>query len=88
MKSLLGAILASLLLTGISFGQATDTTQVATTQDQQQEQQTQQKPPKKQQPPIYKRVYLGGYASLTVGSYTRIGVYPLLGYILSVYYTF
>lgn len=79
MKSLLGALLASLLLAGVSFSQVTDTTQVATQQEQQ-EQPQKQKPPKKQQAPIYKRVYVGGYMSLTVGSYTRIGVYPLLGY--------
>jgi len=78
MKSLLGAFMVSLLMTLVSFGQ--DTTQVDSQQAQPQEQQTQQKPPKKQQAPIYKRVYLGGYASLTVGSYTRVGVYPLLGY--------
>jgi hypothetical protein len=80
MKSLLGIFLAALLLAGISFGQVTDTTQVTAAQDQSQEQPTQQKPAKKQQAPGYKKVYLGGYMSLTVGSYTRIGVYPLLGY--------
>ena len=79
MKSLLGVLLASLLLAGVSFGQVTDTTQVATQQEQEQQQQ-QQKPAKQQQAPGYKKVYFGGYMSLTVGSYTRIGVYPLLGY--------
>ena len=78
MKSLLGVLLASILLAGVSFGQVTDTTQSTAVQDQQQEQQ--QKPAKQQQAPAYKKVYFGGYMSLTVGSYTRIGVYPLLGY--------
>jgi hypothetical protein len=78
MKSILCILMITLLVAGISFGQETDTSQVST--QQQQEQTQTQKPAKKQQPPIYKRVYLGGYMSLTVGSYTRIGVYPLIGY--------
>ena len=79
MKSFFSILMITLLIKGISFGQETDTTQVITQQEQEQPQQ-QQKPAKKQQPPLYQRVYLGGYMSLTVGSYTRIGVYPLLGY--------
>ena len=57
----------TLLIAGASFGQGTDSIQVSPQ-------------PKQKQPPLYKRVYLGGYGSLTVGSYTRIGVYPLIGY--------
>jgi hypothetical protein len=79
MKSFLSILMITLLIASFSFGQDTDTTQVITQQEQEQPQQ-QQKPAKKQQAPIYKRVYLGGHMSLTVGSYTRIGVYPLLGY--------
>lgn len=78
MKSLLCILLITLLLAGVSFGQDTDTSQVSTHHQQAQPQN--QNPSKKQQPPLYKRVYLGGYGSLTVGSYTRIGVYPLIGY--------
>jgi hypothetical protein len=75
MKSFLVSLMASFLMVAVSFGQAEiqDTTQVNPQQEQ-------QKPAKKQQAPGYKRIYLGGYMSLTVGSYTRIGVYPLLGY--------
>ena len=81
MKSILSFLMITLLVAGASFGQETDTSQVATQQEEQQQQeQQQQKPVKQQQAPIYKRVYFGGYMSLTVGSYTRIGVYPLLGY--------
>jgi len=85
MKTILSFLTITLLVAGATYSQETDTSQVKTdtiqvsTQQQQEQPQKQQKP-KKQQPPIYKRVYLGGYASLTVGSYTRIGVYPLLGY--------
>ena len=75
MRTILSLLIAAAITAGISYGQ--DTTQLATQQDQQQQQ---QKPVKQQQAPIYKRVYVGGYMSLTVGSYTRIGVYPLLGY--------
>ena len=67
--------MAVAMAAGTSFGQ--DTTQVSTQQEQTP---PPQKPPKKQQPPLYKRVYVGGYATLTVGSYTRIGLYPLIGY--------
>ena len=81
MKSIFSISMTMLFLASMSFGQNTDTLQVNTHQEQEQPQQeTPQKPAKKQQPPIYQRVYLGGYASLTVGSYTRIGVYPLIGY--------
>ena len=80
MKSLLVSLIASFLMAAVSFGQAVvqDTSQVNPQQEQQQ--QEQQKPAKKQQAPGYKKIYFGGYMSLTVGSYTRIGVYPLLGY--------
>jgi hypothetical protein len=74
MKSLLSILLITFITAGVSFCQDTDTTQVSTQQQQQ------QKPAKKKHPPSYKRVYFGGYMSLTVGSYTRIGVYPLIGY--------
>ncbi|MCK4855173.1 MAG: hypothetical protein KAT31_12940, partial [Bacteroidales bacterium] len=77
MKSFFSILMITLLIAGVSFGQETDTTQVS---DQQEQPPQQQKPAKKQQAPIYNRVYFGGYMSLTVGSYTRIGVYPLLGY--------
>jgi len=36
--------------------------------------------PKKQKAPISERIYYGGNVSLAFGSYTRIGVYPLIGY--------
>ncbi len=74
MKSILSLLMITLLVAGASFGQETDTSQISTPQEQPQQQE------ETQQPPIYKRVYFGGYASLTVGSYTRIGVYPLIGY--------
>ena len=74
MKSILGILMITLLMAGVSFGQ--DTIQV----DTQEQQQEQQKPPSQKQQPSVKKVYFGGYMSLTVGSYTRIGVYPLIGY--------
>ena len=77
MKSLFSVLLASILLAAVSFGQVPDTTQSTATQDQQQQQ---QKPAKQQQAPAYKKIYFGGYMSLTVGSYTRIGLYPMIGY--------
>ncbi len=78
MKSLLSVLLASLLLAGVSFGQVTDTTQVTATAGSTAT--TNKNRLRQQQAPAYKKVYFGGYMSLTVGSYTRIGVYPLLGY--------
>ena len=39
--------------------------------------------PQKQKQPIGKRLYFGGNAFFSVGSYTRIGVEPLVGYKLT-----
>jgi len=37
-------------------------------------------PPSKPKPDMGQRIYYGGNMGITVGSYTRIGVYPLIGY--------
>jgi hypothetical protein len=42
--------------------------------------QPKEKKEKKQKQPIGQRIYVGGYFGLTFGSYTRIAVYPLVGY--------
>jgi len=39
-----------------------------------------EKKQKKQNPPIGQRLYFGGGMGLTFGSYTRIGLYPLVAY--------
>jgi hypothetical protein len=77
MKSLLSCLLIFLLVTGTAFSQ--DTTQVATPQQEI----PQQKPPRQKQASGAKKIYVGGNMALTVGTYTRIGIYPLIGYKLT-----
>jgi hypothetical protein len=74
MKSLLSCLLISLLAAGTASAQ--DTTQVVTPQQKA----AQQKPPGQKQASGAKKIYFGGNMALTVGSYTRIGIYPLIGY--------
>jgi len=41
---------------------------------------TQPAPPPKQKKPIKDKLYWGGYVNLSFGSYTRIGIEPMIGY--------
>lgn len=68
MKSLLVILACFLLLGGPALAQ--DSTRVDT-------------PSSKPKPDMGQRIYYGGNMGLTVGSYTRIGVYPLVAYKLT-----
>jgi len=76
MKSIFSVLLICVITASLTFAQ--DITQIDTTQQEQQ-----QKPEPEKQKPSFQRVYLGGNLALSVGPYTRIGVYPLIGYKLT-----
>jgi len=65
MKSLSAILVFTLLLSGALYAQ--DSTQVGD-------------PVSKPKPEMGQQIYYGGNLGLTVGSYTRIGIYPLVGY--------
>ena len=85
MKKQLFLILISLLIGATSYaqveepGQVKDTTQV---ENQQQAQNQQQTNPyvKKQKSSFAGKMYFGGNFTFTIGSYTSIGIWPLVGY--------
>ena len=60
-------ILPILLLCLIHFTKAQDTTSVAPAKT-------------KQSKPVKEKIYFGGNVGLSFGSYTMIGIYPLIGY--------
>ena len=60
-------VLAILFLFLVNLSQAQDTTVVAQTKQ-------------KQSKPIKEKIYYGGNIGLSFGSYTMIGIYPLIGY--------
>jgi hypothetical protein len=74
MKLILSILMFALITASLSFAQ--DTTQVSI----QQEEVQQKNPTNQQQQFSPNKIYFGGNMLLTVGSYTRIGVYPLIGY--------
>lgn len=76
-----------LLLVGMVFTHAQevpaeDSTaqETVVTQEPTQAQTTTQAPPPKQKKPIKDKLYYGGYINLSFGSYTRIGIEPMIGY--------
>jgi hypothetical protein len=74
MKSILSILMILYMASGPAPAQ--DTTRVSTPQQET----PPQKQPKPQQPLARNKIYIGGNMALTVGRYTRIGVYPLIGY--------
>ena len=86
MKKILLFLISVTMAMTVSFGQ--DTTQVSqdTTRVSQSTAQTTTEPVKKEKkkaPSNKKRVYFGGNVGLSFGSYTRIGLYPLIGFKLT-----
>ncbi len=66
-------VVSLLLLFGISiYAQDTIVEQV--------QPEPKEKKQKKQKPPISERIYFGGSLGLTFGTYTRIGLYPMMAY--------
>ena len=93
MKKILLLFISVIMAMSVSFGQDTtqviqDTTQVSqdTTQVSQSTAPIATEPVKKEKkkaPSNQKRVYFGGNIGLSFGSYTRIGLYPLIGFKLT-----
>ncbi len=74
MKKILGLLILSLIAAGMAFGQETrDSTR-------QEQPPPPPKPAKQKEPFSLSKIYVGGNMVLTVGNYTRIGAYPLIGY--------
>ncbi len=77
MKKLLFLLFILFAVVALSFGQnETQSTQDTTAFTQQTTQPEQQSVQKQKQ----KRVYFGGNVGFSFGSYTRIGIYPLVGF--------
>ena len=80
MKKILFYLLASLLFVTVSFSQnETQDTTIVTSQAPPQQIEP-EKTKKQKAPSNQKRVYFGGNIGFSFGSYTRIGIYPLVGF--------
>lgn len=76
-RFLFSILLIAIMQLSVS-GQEADTTKVVEPQPEQV--QPKQEKPKKEKTKLSEKIYFGGNIGLSFGSYTRVGIYPLIAY--------